>query len=270
MSIRRGWHTYWKNPGDSGLPPTISWTLPAGVSAGPIEWPSPERVAENALVSYGYRDEVLLPIEITTPAGLAGDSLILVGAFKWLECADVCVPGSSELRLSLPVRPGAPAPSGDAPRFTRARGRTPDAPTGWVFRAEAGPRAVSLRFRQPPGSSVRGAYFFVDRPLVLDYAAPQGFEREADGYRLTATPAANAQGLPDHLTGVLVVEGRSESGSPTAVWVDVPVTHGDPAPAPVPSAKSFSPSAWRLVLFVVAGLGLTILLARSIPRRKSS
>ncbi|HET9950812.1 MAG TPA: protein-disulfide reductase DsbD domain-containing protein [Candidatus Eisenbacteria bacterium] len=270
MSMRTGWHTYWRNPGDAGLPPKIVWNLPEGFSAGPIEWPAPERFLDDGSMSYGYQGEVLLPIEIVPPARLAGDSATLAGTFEWLECADVCVPGSSELRLSLPVRPETPSPGKAAPSFAEARARMPAPSEGWAFRAEAGARAISLEFRAPRGAAPRGAYLFVDEPLVVDYAAPQGFEKTGDGYRLTAIPAANAQGTPERLTGVLVLEGRSGSTPRAAVRVDVPVARGDPAPAPDSPADSRPPVSWHIVLIAVAGFGLAALLARFALRRNRS
>jgi len=252
MTMRPGWHTYWKNPGDAGLPLRIAWDLPPGFSAGPIEWPAPERIVANTLVSYGYHGDVLLTVEITPPAAIAGDSVTIAGKFDWLECAEECVPGTASLRLALPVRGGTPAPGPAAPRFAHARARIPVAPTGWTFAAEAGPRAVSLAFRPPPGIAPRRAALFVDEPLVVDYAGPQGFERAGGGWRVTAPPAANAQPVLARLTGVLVVEGRRGSGAPIAVQVDVPVHAGDPAPA---AAQTEPPSRARTRLTaLIAGV----------------
>src|SRR5271154_7629986 len=70
QQIEPGWHTYWSNPGDSGLPTTIDWTLPQNFKAGSIVWPIPERFMIVQVVDYGYRDEVLLAVEIDTPADL--------------------------------------------------------------------------------------------------------------------------------------------------------------------------------------------------------
>jgi len=242
MRMRQGWHTYWKNPGDSGLPLRITWNLPRGFSAGPIQWPAPERIPQNALMSYGYGGEVLIPIEIMPPRRVALDSITIAGTFEWLECKDICVPGSSALRLTLPVRVGTSAASPAAPSFARARSRIPTPSTGWSFAAKAGPRAISLAFRSPPGPPPRGAYLFVDQPLVTDYAAPQAFERTADGYRLTLRPDPNATSKLQRLTGVLVVEGRAGSNSGAAVQVDVPVSRGGPAQAPVTSARTRRPA----------------------------
>jgi DsbC/DsbD-like thiol-disulfide interchange protein len=260
MRMRRGWHTYWKNPGDSGMPLRITWNLPQGFSAGPIQWPAPERISENGLMSYGYSREVLIPIEITPPKRISVDSVTITGTFEWLECKDVCMPDSSVLRLSLPVRAGTPAATPAAGSFARARSRIPTASTGWSLAAQAGPRAISLAFRQPPGLSPRGAYLFIDQPLVADYAAAQELERTADGYRLTLQPDPNTSGKLERLTGVLVVEGLSGSNSGTAVQVDVPVTPGDPAQAPVPPARPRQPAALRVALLAIAGLGMVLFL----------
>jgi thiol:disulfide interchange protein DsbD len=268
MKMRRGWHTYWKNPGDSGLPLRITWNLPAGFAAGPIEWPAPERIPEKTLVSYGYSREVLIPIEITPPKRLAADSVTIAGTFEWLECKDVCLPGSSVLRLSLPVRPGRPAASSNARLFAEARSRIPRSPTGCSFSAEAGPRAISLAFRAPAGMSLRGGYLFVDQPLVADYAAPQGFERIADGYRLTVPPAPNVSGAPKRLTGVLVLEGSAGAKSRAAVQVDVPVSPGDPAPAPAQPERARPPAAPYVVLLALMGLGLALILAGAMRSRR--
>ena len=118
-------------------------------------------------MSYGYSRDVLIPIKITPPRRLAADSVTIAGKFEWLECKDVCLPGSSVLRLSLPVRPGHPAAGRAARSFVMARSRVPGAPKGWTFAAKAGPRAVSLAFRAPPRMSLRGGYLSAEPGLEL-------------------------------------------------------------------------------------------------------
>ena len=75
-TINEGWHTYWRNPGDSGEPTALTWTLPAGWSAGEIQWPAPHAVPFAMLVNYGYEGEVLFPIEITVPMPDAVTTLV--------------------------------------------------------------------------------------------------------------------------------------------------------------------------------------------------
>lgn len=241
--MKKGWHTYWKNPGDSGLPTKIDWKLPDGFVAGPIEWPAPDRMPTSSEMSYGYAGEVLLPVLITPPSAIGSDSIAVVAAVRWLECADVCLSGSATLDLKLPVTRGETLPGPDAASFATARSMLPHDGAEWQLASVAGPRAISLQFRPPKGITPKSAYLFIDRPLVVDYAAPQPWGRLGDGFRLTAQPAANAADTLGRLTGVLVVEGRGAGAPRMAVQVDIPVLRGDPAPfqpaSSAPPADSF-------------------------------
>jgi thiol:disulfide interchange protein DsbD len=102
------WHTYWVYPG-TGLTTTIAWTLPPGWKAGEIQWPAPKllRDSRNNVVGNGYDGDLLLPVTLTAPAGLApGGSVEIKAAVDWLMCADECVPGEASLTLALGVRAG--------------------------------------------------------------------------------------------------------------------------------------------------------------------
>ncbi|MDE3012224.1 MAG: hypothetical protein KGI67_15170, partial [Pseudomonadota bacterium] len=114
------WHTYWKNPGDTGLPTRISWTLPEGVHAGPIEWPLPHRLPTPPLMSFGYEGAADLLVRLDVPAGVQG-SLPLRAKVNWLVCAEQCVPESAELGLDLPVGRSTPAPDAQALAAIAAR-----------------------------------------------------------------------------------------------------------------------------------------------------
>ncbi|MFZ4540644.1 MAG: protein-disulfide reductase DsbD family protein [Rickettsiales bacterium] len=93
------WHIYWKNPGDSGLPTKLEWTLPQGVTAGDIEWPAPKRIVTDTLVNYGYGDQVALPVALNgVRPGTVGE--IKVKA-SWLVCKDICIPEKAELTAML-------------------------------------------------------------------------------------------------------------------------------------------------------------------------
>lgn len=245
MRMKQGWHTYWNNPGDSGLPTKIDWKLPEGFLAGSIEWPAPERMPTRSEMSYGYAGEVVLPVLITPPSAVGPDSIALAAVVHWLECADVCLPGSATLDLKLPVTRGEPVPGPDAGSFATARSMLPRDGADWQLASVAGPRAISLEFRPPKGVNPKSAYLFVDRPLVVDYAASQPWGRLGDGFRLTARPAPNAADTLERLTGVLVVEGRGAGATRMAIRVDIPVLRGDPAPfQPESAAPSTDRFAW--------------------------
>ncbi len=110
QKIQKGWHTYWRNPGDSGQATEIKWTLPEGWKAGEPVWPAPHRFVTGPLMNYVYSDEVYLPVPISVPAGAKlGDATLKADA-HFLVCSDICVPEDAKVELVLPVAKGAPQP----------------------------------------------------------------------------------------------------------------------------------------------------------------
>ena len=97
LKMDEHWHTYWRNPGDSGLPTKIRWTLSEGWKAGPIQWPYPEAQRIGPLMNYGYADEVLLLVELTPPADAKPGPIALQADADWLVCKDICIPDKSSL-----------------------------------------------------------------------------------------------------------------------------------------------------------------------------
>ncbi len=132
LTQRAGWHTYWRSPGDIGLPTKIDWTVPAGATTTPFAYPVPERFDQSGIVSYGYDDQVLFFTEVALPAGLAPGDYTLAARADWLVCEIMCIPGGADLALPVTVSAGdAPAagPGAFAPLFDHFAGRHPTAPT---------------------------------------------------------------------------------------------------------------------------------------------
>src|SRR3954463_2276686 len=101
-----GWHTYWKFPGDAGIPTEIKWKLPSGWKAGEIQWPIPLKLDEPGDIQiYGYHDEVLLMQEITPSSSVGEAALQLTADASWLVCEKICIPGSAKVTVTLPVAP---------------------------------------------------------------------------------------------------------------------------------------------------------------------
>ncbi|HSI10061.1 MAG TPA: protein-disulfide reductase DsbD domain-containing protein, partial [Rariglobus sp.] len=112
LDHEKHWHSYWINPG-TGYPTSLTWKLPAGWSASPIQWPTPEvtRDTTGMITGNGYSGVIYLPVTITPPADLKpGETITLAADAKWLMCAEVCVPGKAAVSLALPVRADTPAP----------------------------------------------------------------------------------------------------------------------------------------------------------------
>ena len=128
LTMEEKWHTYWIFSGDAGLPIEVEWQLPAGVVAGPLQWPLPNKFEEQGeLVVYGYADEVLLMAGATAPPALAaGDTLHLAAKASWLVCRELCIPGGASLALALPVA-AVGKPSAQQAQFDRYAAQVPGA-----------------------------------------------------------------------------------------------------------------------------------------------
>lgn len=103
LTLEEKWHVYWKNAGDSGEPPKITWTLPSGITAGPMQFPIPSRLPLGPLMDFGYEDEVAFPVAITAAKGMRPGRVHLDAKVDWLVCREVCIPGKAHLGLDLDV-----------------------------------------------------------------------------------------------------------------------------------------------------------------------
>ena len=118
------WHTYWVNPGDSGLPTKLRWQLPPGFKAGDIAWPAPQRFSAGEVYNFGYAGQVLLPVPIEIPADAKpGTKARLAVEAKWLVCREECIPGKATLKMSLPIA-ARHHPIGAGARVSPARVRS--------------------------------------------------------------------------------------------------------------------------------------------------
>jgi len=166
-----GWHTYWKNPGDSGLATTIEWTLPEGVTASEIAWPYPDAIPFAHLINYGYDGEHLLPVTLSIPADLPTDRpLRLEARADWLVCEEICIPGDATLVLELPVSEQAPiADPKVADLFAWADARRPEA-EDWPARFSTEGGQLSVQVESEAIGSARGWEFFSEDNNLVDHS----------------------------------------------------------------------------------------------------
>lgn len=245
QTIQPGWHTYWRNPGDSGGATTLTWTTPQGVRAGEIVWPVPERQRLSGLMNYGYSGEVYLPVPVEIPAtARAGTSLPLTVKALFFVCSDeMCVPDELTLSLDLPVREGAAPPD---PRHGAAIARvleTAPRPAGIEARivVENGALVLSAAGGPLAGGHHGPSYFFPFEGGVIDHAAAQTGSWGPQGLTLRLTPGGTtrADGLTGPVAGVLATahgayEIRAEQGPALAGTSG----SGDLAAAPDAGAKA--------------------------------
>ena len=238
------WHTYWKNPGDSGLPTKIKWKLPEGWTAGAIQWPHPERLPFGPLVNYGYSGETMLLVELTPPADAKPGPVAIAADADWLVCADVCIPEKASLALAFAVSSGEAAPNpAESARFAKARASLPGALADWKAESTIAGGQLTVRFVPPEGTVAPGkAFFFPERESFIEPAAPQALTRDGGGFRLAVKLAQPEAKDITTVGGVLVAEGGWPGlAGRKGVEIAAPVVASFPAPAaalPVPDAPS--------------------------------
>ncbi len=209
-----GWHTYWQNPGDSGLPTEIQWVLPNGSSAGPIQWPYPHRFDVGPITNYGYSDQVLLLTEIVPPQSLqAGDSFALQAKLRWLVCEEICIPEEAEIAMTLPVG-DPPAPKALHESLERTLRDLP-VPSPWATAASLEGEVLSLQVALPATAqaSLVDAAFFPDSWGQILHSGKQSFSGDTNGIRLALAPETAFDPQKTALSGVLVLTERLADGS---------------------------------------------------------
>jgi thiol:disulfide interchange protein DsbD len=170
------WHIYWKNPGASGLPPELTWELPQGWTAGEPQFPAPERLDLDGLVSYAYENSAtfIVPVETTKSLPVGEKVRIGVDVF-YLICKDLCLPGEASLSLELEVGESA-VPGPNADRFTAARESQPNTSTAWQLSSSISGEAMHLRIE---GAELPESFYFYARETgFVDPNAPQPYTVE--------------------------------------------------------------------------------------------
>ena len=221
QTIRPHWHTYWKNPGDSGLPTEIAWKLPDGVKADAIVWPTPTLISVGGgVINYGFNDDILLMVRITPPAGLAGDALpgaalTLAAEANWLVCDDVCIPEEGKFTLSLPIGAAAkPADAAIRALFDKARRSVPmESP--WPARfgvAKSGDPTLVVEAKGLKPETIRDVYFFPAEWGAVASMAKQTATVTADGIRVPLRKGDAKGAPPPTLAGTLVLTEKTGDG----------------------------------------------------------
>lgn len=214
LQMARGWHTYWQNPGDAGLPPTLEFKLSGHAKVGKVAWPAPELKPEGPLMTFGYSGDLLLPVTIT---GATAPLSIELHA-EWLICAKVCVPEEGDFRLDIPAGDGEPRAQGSL--FSAADRRMPRASTfAASFRSDG-----TLTIKGLP--ALEDAFFVPDEPGRIVPSAAQPRVMSDDG--LTLKLKAGKDWRNDQtLSGVLLT--RDSTGQSAALAIAA-ISSGDTSP----------------------------------------
>jgi thiol:disulfide interchange protein/DsbC/DsbD-like thiol-disulfide interchange protein len=264
FNIREGWHTYWRNPGDSGQATSLAWSLPPGFTAGAMVWTTPHRFELPPLVNYGYAKHAVHLVEITAPKDLeAGHTAALQAKASWLVCSDVCIPEDANLLVNLPITASAaPADPADAALFAAARSDLPNPePASTSASVRSGELIITLGKTWGPAlAQIEALVFYPYDEGSIEYGAPQTLRRANGSVEL----AVKAGYQPPHggtVRGVLLATERS-GGNPLAVPMEIAATFsgaaGPPGGTDGPAADALRlPSL--IALAILGGLILNLM-----------
>jgi thiol:disulfide interchange protein len=254
------WHTYWRNPGAAGMPTTIDWQLPAGVTAGAIQWPVPEKLPDQDLTTYIYKDQVILLIPLKLAADLRPGPLDLKAEVAWLECNVSCVPGKASVQAVLNVSPDTKA-SKDASLISAWQQKLPKSSAGlsahawWETPAKGDLRPLNLEWNSPAAASE--ADFFPD---ASEHFEVQGvttrLPADAGKVRLRVQVKKSGADWPRQISGLLVQQSGAQR---QAYEANLAIESAEPtASANSPSRTSALPAVaipplWKMLIYAFIG-----------------
>lgn len=259
LVMQPGWHVYWKNPGDSGLPVSIQWALPEGFTAGEPQWPYPERLEVPPLMTYIFERDFFLPVTITPGQNLQDGADVPVKArLDWLVCAKECIPGHADVAVTLTAKR---TPSAKTPLWNRywaeIEPKLPVERSDWSITAHMEQSSIVLSLVHPARKTLTDVYFFAHADNVVNHAAPQTLMRTADGYRLTI-PRSTLNGPADKIQGVVTAKESWDEAKHTGLAIDVPMSQ-QPAPLPIGPPPSSLSLALVLGFAFLGGLLLNLM-----------
>jgi thiol:disulfide interchange protein len=247
LTLEEHWHVYWINAGDSGEPPKITWTLPDGITAGPMKFPIPSRLPLGPLMDFGYEDEVAFPVQLTAESSLKPGPIHLDAKVDWLVCREVCIPGKAHLGLNLTVSSDA-APAQPVGALGEALTLIPKPlPTDAKLTVIGGQSDFVLTLTT--GKRETNAEFYPFDQEQIANAAPQQIESLPDGVRLRVRRSEDLKTLPGTLHGVFKLSDE------IAYDVTAPVTPGEVAAAP----HAIAPGATTSSVTTLTAIGLAFL-----------
>jgi DsbC/DsbD-like thiol-disulfide interchange protein len=220
IELAEGWHTYWRNPGASGVPPRFDWSASANVADAEVRWPAPKRLRDEYGVSYGYETEVVFPVTVRPET--AGEAVRVRLALDFAVCAEICIPEFAELDLAMPA--------GGSPRAVFVRlldafeARVPlrQAAAGALRisppTVETVGEAPALAFDVTFVGGAEGAELFVEGPEQFYFVAPDGPEMAGPSKGRFVVRVPGADGVKDLAGARIGATLVTDAGAVEAWW----------------------------------------------------
>lgn len=250
VQMAPGWHVYWQNPGDSGLPVTFDWQLPAGFQAGEARWPAPDVIRIDPFINYGFYNQLFLPVQMQAPAELKpGTTVQLRTIANFLYCKDVCLPAEIPLQTSVQVGT-APEINEDVRQYIQ--NQTWPTLADFTVTAQATPETLTLTF--PPNMPHTGRYIPAQEGWIEDHA-PQHWEDN----HLIVQRDTWTDNLPSKLAGLWHIDADT-AHTLTEIPVETTTAKADYNPETAPQVMAGSTTLGLALAFAfLAGLILNVM-----------
>ena len=249
LTIEEHWHVYWVNAGDSGEPPKITWTLPPGLTAGPMQFPAPQRLPLGPLMDFGYEDQVAFPVLLTAAPGMKPGKVHLDAKVTWLVCASQCLPGKAHLGIDVDVVPGAlPEPPLVGALGEAISGLPVPLPPEMSVSAVGDAKQILVTLKT--GKRQQDVSFYPFDAEQIDNAAEQKILATSDGIKVWLLRSTDSTTLPKTLHGLM------ELSSTEAYDVTATVLPGMVPDHPEPVKGASAPSGGNLSALSAIGLAL--------------
>ena len=254
LTMEEKWHVYWLNAGDSGEPPHIKWTLPTGLTAGPLLFPPPTRLPLGPLMDFGYEDTAAFPVTFTAAPGLKPGPVHIDALVDWLVCAQQCIPGKAHLGLNLTVGPPAAAvqPVGALGEAISLLPKPLPSADHVTVTGGAKDFVVTLKTGNPVSKPEDTEFYPYDPDLIVN-SSDQDIEPLPDGFRIRFLRADDLKTLPANLHGLIKLSDT------VSYEFTAPVMPGEIAPPPPSVAKTQASGVTTISAIGLAFIGGIIL-----------
>ncbi len=259
QDVREGWHVFWTNPGDAGLPLDLQWTLPAGFTAGGILHPVPEYIPVGPLASYAHQGKPVFLVPVTAPESLpAGETVDIRIDATWQTCEEICVPEDGHFEFSLPVINDAQKENQNAALFEAARARLPVSFDGEAaFRLRGG--EYVLEAQAIDGFRKEDAFFFPDVEGLIVPSGEQGVTVAGDVVSIAMQPGYLEEYGEKQLVGILTFLDASGARRGVEITAEVAGPIVKPAWSPTLQAAGNANVSLLLAMALVGGLILNVM-----------
>ncbi len=259
-----GWHTYWKNPGDSGETTTIEWTLPKDFKATAIIYPAPERQPIGPLMNFGFSGQTVLLTSIEVPEDIKSNSVDMSAKVSWLVCHDICVPEIKEFHFNIPVNENSSTPTHEK-LFSAARASLPELKP-WQGMIEEKDQTIVVKFdlESQEIKLLEGAtdyFFFLEEWGIIKNAEQQTISIKNNQLMIEMMRDTRALSEIEALNGVLTY--KTAAGENKSVALSVPVTTNKKASLPSQENNQIKTGATSFIqaifLAILGGLILNLM-----------